>query len=768
MTPRVTNPMGRAIGIHLGDTNSVAAIKDSLSGVRVVQNRESQDLTPSVVGMHKKQVVVGQLAIDRALLSPKETIYSVKRLMGRGFRDEQVQKVRSKYLYDIVEPTDGTDDDVRVVLDAKQYSPPEVSSMILKKIKEDAELRLSDKIEFAVITVPAYFTEKQKDATRKAGQLAGLKVQKILDEPTAAAIAFGVDNVGPDDSKTILVYDLGGGTFDVSVLTIVGGIFVQLNIEGNMWLGGDDFDHKIMDHVVQHIESVHNIDPRKDARFMIKLKEKAEQAKKDLSSMNRTDITLPGMLKNEDGDLIDIETELSRAEFERMIAKDVAESVELVKVAIKNAGEMMTPDQIDYVILVGGSSQIPLVRKSLAAVFGEQKLLMNVDPMKCVAYGAAVLAAEWADKVECPKGHVNPGKNTVCEVSDCGEPLIGTGGFEGTAEVTGMHYGIQAKGDKFEIIIPKGAKFPLPEPVKCIFVTPRANLKRLRVPIYAGSAGEDQPASKNELQATVWLELPDNVPANAPLEVAFSLDGDGILERVRGAMLDGSGAQIEAFLDRGNTKRSRLEKKLDRLKRKKDEMFTGFDPGEDRSFEEVYSKATKALSANDPKAAEECAAKMEQILKATGGLDPEWKQKAQGLCGFTEVALNYSFLLEPRKVQQIKTLLDEMQKCVNQDDEKATLAKYSELDRATDDLPGGIYAGANMIRCIGAAQEKGMEVEANHVRVALANIEAALRNGDHLEVVKLHDEIQPVLRKIDKASGVSYKPCSDVDYVEQR
>ena len=345
--------MGRAIGIDLGTTNTVSAIKKAT--VNVLQNSESQDLTPSIVGMYKEQVMVGQLASDRALLAPKDTIYSVKRLMGRGFRDEQVQKVRNRYPYEIVEPADGTDDDVGVILHGKQYSPPQISSMILEKIKQDAEMRLGDKVEYAVITVPAYFTEKQKAATRKAGQLAGLKVQKILDEPTAAAIAFGVDNVGPDDAKTILVYDLGGGTFDVSVLTIVGGIFAQLNIEGDMWLGGDDFDHKIMDHVVQHVESVYGIDPRKDARFMIELKKKAEQTKKSLSSMNRTDITIPGLLKNGDGDLIDLELELSRSVFEQMIAPSVAKSVELVRIAIKNAGETMTPDQIDHVLLVGGS-----------------------------------------------------------------------------------------------------------------------------------------------------------------------------------------------------------------------------------------------------------------------------------------------------------------------------------------------------------------------------------------------------------------------------
>jgi len=592
--------MGRAIGIDLGEHMAVAAAVYGNGRPSVLQNREGQDLTPSVVGMHKNQVVVGQLAMDRAALRPKETIYSVKLLMGRGFRDEQVQKVRSKYPYEIVEPGDGTNDDVRVMLDGKQYSPPQISSMILKKIKEDAEMRLGDQVEYAVITVPAYFTEKQKAATRLAGQLANLKVQKLLDEPTAAAIAFGVDNVGPDDSKTILVYDLGGETFDVSVLTIVGGVFAQLNIQGNVWFGGDNFDHKIIDYVVQHVESVHGVDPRKDSRFMIKLKEKAEQAKKSLSSMNRTDITLPGMLKNRVGDLIDVELELSRSQFERMIVDEVEMTIALTLSAIRNAD--LTPDQIDHVLLVGGSSFIPLVRKSLAALLGEGRLLMTTDPMKCVAFGAAILAAKFDQNVECPKGHMNSGKNVACDV--CCVPLVAAGGLDAVPAVTGMHYGVEGKGGKFEIIIPRGTIFPTPEPIRLRIVTPGDNLKRMRLPIYAGF---DPVASKNELQATIWVELPENVPANTPVELAFNLDGDGILEKVRVALLDGSGAQVETYLDRGDSQRSRLEKKLDQLWKEKNRI--------NAQFEEIYSRATKALSSNDPAGAAKHAEELAQLLQ---------------------------------------------------------------------------------------------------------------------------------------------------------
>jgi molecular chaperone DnaK (HSP70) len=604
--------MGNCIGIDLGEKYTTIAICEG-GEARVLQNRESQDLTRSVVGEYRKRIVVGMLALDNQLLAPSDTIESIKRLMGRGFRDENVQQLKEHAAYTVVEPSDGTDDDVRVIMGGKEYSPIQISSMILKKVKEDAEMRLGGdpgSVEFAVITVPAYFTDKQKDATRKAGQLAGLKVQKILDEPTAAAIAFGVDNVGADDSKTILVYDLGGGTFDVSVMTIVGGSFVRLNIQGDMWLGGDDFDRKIMDHVLQHVSTVYGVDGATDPRFMVELKKKAEQAKKALSTMNRTDIIIPGMLKDDEDNLISVELELSRGEFEAMIAKDVARSIEIVQAAIKNAGEAMTPDQIDHVLLVGGSSYIPLVQSALAKVFGREKLRMDIDPMKCVAYGAAILSAKWAEKIECPKGHVNPGKNSVCGMPGCGEPLFADlAGDRGG--VTPMAYGTQAEGDQFDVIIPKGTLFPMTKPEIKRFRTSAADLRRVCIPLYAGS---DPVASRNELMATVWLELPGHVPVDTPYEVAFSLDEDGVLKKVQVALLDGSAAKIETYLDRGDGLRSRLEKRLEQLKRRSGFALNRLNPKMEDNFDDLYTRVITMLNVNDTESAAKLIARLESIL----------------------------------------------------------------------------------------------------------------------------------------------------------
>jgi molecular chaperone DnaK (HSP70) len=635
--------MGKCIGIDLGTTNSVGAIREAVGAVRVLQNRESQDLTRSVVGQYKDAVLVGQPALDRQLLTPKDTIESIKRLMGRAFRDESVQKAKKNVPYAVVLPSDGTEDDVRVIMGGKEHSPIEISSLILKKVKEDAEMRLNDTVEYAVITVPAYFTDKQKDATRRAGQMAGLKVQKILDEPTAAAISFGVDNMGADDSATILVYDLGGGTFDVSVMTIVSGAFVLLNLEGDMWLGGDDFDRKIMDQVLLHVSAVHGVDGRTNPKFMVELKNRAEQAKKALSSMIRTDIAIIGLLKDEDGNLLDVEFELSRDDFEGLIASDVARSMEIVRTALRNAGEAMTPEQIDRVLLVGGSSYVPLVQKSLAEMFGREKLMMNIDPMKCVAYGAAILSAKWSEKIECPCGCMNPGVSACC--AGCGGSLE-TVPDRARVQVLPMHYGIRttaetvtcsaghtspggnqrcpvegcgellvADDDQFEIIIPKGTSFPTSEPVKRIFRTPAANLRRLRVPLYAGF---EQIASKNELQATVWLELPDQVPEDTPVEVAFGLDDDGILKKVLATLLDGSGAKVETYLDRGDTLRSRLEKRLILLAKMRGEM--------EQQLAQLYGQAVEALNTNNPAEAGRSLDAMERLLSPT--LAADGKKKA--------------------------------------------------------------------------------------------------------------------------------------------
>ena len=259
--------MGKILGIDLGTTNSVMAIVDGPTP-RVLDNREAKPQTRSVVGLKKRrgkgpqeqhEVLVGDAAMDNFQMATQDTILSIKRLMGRGVNDPDVQRARQAQLYKIVEPSDGTSDSIRVIMGGKEHSPIEISAMILRKLKEDAEFRLGEPVTHAVITVPAYFTQIQRDATRKAGLAAGLRVTKILEEPTAAAIAFGVET-GDSAPKTALVFDLGGGTFDISVLMWAANTFAPLNLEGDMWLGGDNFDRLLIEHVVARVRHEYTLE----------------------------------------------------------------------------------------------------------------------------------------------------------------------------------------------------------------------------------------------------------------------------------------------------------------------------------------------------------------------------------------------------------------------------------------------------------------------------------------------------------------------------
>lgn len=730
--------MGKAIGIDLGTTNSVMSIKQG-QDIRVLQNRENEDLTPSIVGSYKGKLIVGGPAVDYMGSAREDTIISVKRLMGRAESDKVVQEVKHKYPYKIVPPSDGTPDDVRVILAGREYSPIKISSMILKKLKEDAEKRLNDTVDQAIITVPAYFTEKQKDATRKAGQLAGLKVQKILDEPTAAAIAFGVDNVGFDDTKTVLVYDLGGGTFDVSVLTIAGGIFAKLNAEGDMWLGGDDFDHKIMDYVLAHINKEYGIDAGNDPGFMLELRKHAEKAKKALSSMSSTDIVMIGKLKDGEGNLLDVEVELTRDQFEVMISAKVKDSIELVKTAIANAH--LTMDQIDHVLMVGGSSTIPMIRRALSDLFGEKKVLMNIDPMRCVAYGAGILATHLVDSIECPKCQtINPGSAAVCVNETCKEPLGGNIIYD----VTGMDLGIQTEGDIFKRIIEKGSPYPTPEPVVRTFQTPVSNMRRIKVPVYAG---QHDIASMNELQVIVWLELPENVPADTAVDVSFKLDSDGILENVKVSLKDGSGREVEVYPDRGGSKRSQVEKKIEELKKKWDEKRADADEEGNQKLEVMYSEAIKAANANNVDAAERRIQEMEKEVGRLGGeTSPEWKQKADGLMGYANFLLEqYGWLLDPQQSYKIKGLVDELKNAVEKDDEELGLKKWEELNKETDSIPEVVRILMWIVNGIMRAHSLNRLVEADKLRNLLREIEDGIKKNNGDTVKTKIDEAMAIL-----------------------
>ncbi len=745
---------GKKIGIDLGTTNSVMTHKRR--DLRTLQNREGEDLTPSVVGMFRGEIVIGRMAVDHAEFAPEDTIVSIKRLMGRAYLDPEVQKVKEKVLYRVVKPTNGTEEDVRVILGRNEYSPIDISSIILKKLKEDAEMRLNDKVTHAVITVPAYFTDKQRDATRQAGWKAGFIVKDVLDEPTAAAIAYGVDELSPDETRTILVYDLGGGTFDVSVLTIAGGSFAQLDIEGNMWLGGDDFDQKVMDYVLQHIKDEYGVDGKGNLRFMIKLKKECEKAKKQLSSMSRTVILLPGAFEAEDGHLIDIDIEITRERFERMIENEVKSTIELVHAAIKNAG--LTIDQIDNVLLVGGSTMIPMVQRALIDIFGEDKILRNVDSMECVAHGAGIVAARTAFVI-CPECKTkNPETARVCsncslkfdEILGHELEIISNSEVGVIGRITAKPYGIQTSEDKFEIIIPKGTPYPT-KPITRTFYPSAPNMRRIKVPIYCGF---DDVASKNEIMGTVWMVLPKGVSIDTPVDVTFALDDKGILKKAVVELKGGYDRMAETELkeiDRGYNWKSVVERELKAAeeelenKRKKGDAST-------ETMEKIMEKideVTELVNKGDKEHALEDAEKIKKEVEKIGGVEvEEWKQKAEGLCNYTDFILaQYNWLLDANTNYKLRKLVEELRDAVKYDDQEFGEHKTVELNKATEALPDIVNILMTSVVAEGMAKETD-PIKSDRLRAIRRELEDELRRGDLDNARRKVDEMIPLLNEI--------------------
>src|SRR3984893_10221857 len=376
--------MAKVIGIDLGTTNSVTAILDA-GEPTVLENAEGSRLTPSVVAVNPKtgERLVGQIARRQAITNPENTIFSIKRFMGRKFDDAEVQKALKVVPYKVTRASNG---DVQVMMAGKTYSPPEVSAMILQKLKVDAEAKLGEKITQAVITVPAYFNDSQRQATKDAGKIAGLEVLRIINEPTAASLAYGLDKQGKEE--LIAVYDLGGGTFDISILSVGEGVFEVKATNGDTFLGGDDFDQRVIDWIVAEFKKDQGIDLRQDRMALQRLKEAAEKAKIELSSTQSTEVNLPFITADASGPK-HLSLPLSRAKLEQLVGDLVERTKGPVQKALKDAG--FGPSDINEVVLVGGQTRMPAVQEMVKQVFGKEPH-KGVNPDEVVAIGAAIQA----------------------------------------------------------------------------------------------------------------------------------------------------------------------------------------------------------------------------------------------------------------------------------------------------------------------------------------------------------------------------------------
>lgn len=500
--------MKKSIGIDLGTTNSVITFKDT--SVRIVRNKDNEELTRSCVGLLNDEIVVGSIAYRLIERDPINTILSVKRLMGGAIKDKMVQDmIKSNYYsFGITELKGGTDDAVAVVLGGKQYTPEQISAEILKKLKADAEEKLGDQVTHAVITVPAYFTERQKNATRRAAEMAGLKVKKILAEPTAAAIAYGIDNLKPGEPKTVLIYDFGGGTFDLSILNIANGQYMEAGTGGDRWLGGDDLDRKLQEIIEAKVCSLYNINKlqplvdkltvRNKYRFEGQMRFQTEMAKISLSSTNKARILIDNLLEDENGDIIDIDVTITREEFEDSIKPFVQRTIDLIEQLLKEVGYDMS--MIDSILLVGGSSCIPLVKKMLSEKYGNNKIKVSEKPMLSIAEGAGVLAHRLGDEYE---------------------PVIGdVSAIEDISYSTNHNYFIEIHDNgeiRKELIIEKQSTLPADKTK--IFKTLTANQKIAKVAIYA-----DVEDGKDELQFLGYYPIEENLPLATELVFEFHLD----------------------------------------------------------------------------------------------------------------------------------------------------------------------------------------------------------------------------------------------------
>jgi molecular chaperone DnaK len=477
--------MAKVIGIDLGTTNSVVAVVEGGDPV-VIPNTEGNRLTPSVVGFAKEgEILVGQVAKRQAITNPENTVFSIKRFMGRRY-DEVLHEIKL-VPYKVVKASNG---DARVEIRGKQYAPPEISAMILRKLKEAAEAYLGEKVTKAVITVPAYFNDSQRQATKDAGTVAGLEVLRIVNEPTAASLAYGLQK---KKDETIAVYDLGGGTFDVSVLEIGDGVFEVKATNGDTHLGGDDFDQKVMEWIAEEYRKENGIDLRKDRMALQRLKEAAEKAKIELSSTLQTEINLPFITADATGPKHLVMT-LTRAKLESLVMDLIERTSEPCRQAMKDAG--VTAKQIDEVILVGGQTRMPKVQELVRDLFGREPH-KGVNPDEVVAVGAAVQAAVLAGEV----------KDVVL------------------LDVTPLSLGIETLGGVMTRLIERNTTIPTKKSE--VFSTAADSQTSVEVHVMQG---ERSMARDNRTLGKFHLVGIPPAPRGVPqIEVTFDIDANGIL-----------------------------------------------------------------------------------------------------------------------------------------------------------------------------------------------------------------------------------------------
>ncbi|CAI4713242.1 CLN_G0045120.mRNA.1.CDS.1 [Saccharomyces cerevisiae] len=483
-----------AIGIDLGTTYSCVATYES--SVEIIANEQGNRVTPSFVAFTPEERLIGDAAKNQAALNPRNTVFDAKRLIGRRFDDESVQKDMKTWPFKVIDVDGNPVIEVQYLEETKTFSPQEISAMVLTKMKEIAEAKIGKKVEKAVITVPAYFNDAQRQATKDAGAISGLNVLRIINEPTAAAIAYGLGAGKSEKERHVLIFDLGGGTFDVSLLHIAGGVYTVKSTSGNTHLGGQDFDTNLLEHFKAEFKKKTGLDISDDARALRRLRTAAERAKRTLSSVTQTTVEVDSLFDGED-----FESSLTRARFEDLNAALFKSTLEPVEQVLKDA--KISKSQIDEVVLVGGSTRIPKVQKLLSDFFDGKQLEKSINPDEAVAYGAAV------------QGAILTGQSTSDETKDL---LL--------LDVAPLSLGVGMQGDIFGIVVPRNTTVPTIK--RRTFTTVSDNQTTVQFPVYQG---ERVNCKENTLLGEFDLKNIPMMPAGEPvLEAIFEVDANGILK----------------------------------------------------------------------------------------------------------------------------------------------------------------------------------------------------------------------------------------------
>ena len=605
----------KIIGIDLGTTNSVVSVMEG-KDAKVIPNAEGNRLTPSVVAFTDSgENLVGEPARRQAVTNPQRTIASIKRFMGR--KRKEVGTEEETVPYKVV---GSSEDYVKVDVDGKDYTPPEISAMTLRKLKEAAEAYLGHKVNKAVITVPAYFNDAQRQATKDAGQIAGLEVMRIINEPTAASLAYGLDK---NVNQKIVVFDLGGGTFDVSVLEVADGVFRVISTNGDTHLGGDDFDKVLIDFIADDFQKKQGIDLRKDPMALQRLQEAAEKAKRELSASQATDINLPFITADQSGPK-HLQMKITRAEFERMVDHLIERTKGPVLQALEDA--KLKPSEIDEVVLVGGSTRIPKVQETVEKLFGKEPH-KGVNPDEVVAVGAAIQGGVLAGEVK--------------------DVLL--------LDVTPLSLGIETLGGIMTKLVEKNTTIPVDR--KQVFSTADDNQTAVTIKVYQG---EREIASANRLLGQFNLENIPPAPRGIPqIEVSFDIDANGILnvkakdlgtQKEQKIRIEQSSGLSEAEIDKMrkdaeiHASEDAKRRELVESKNKAESMCFELEKmlkehndklrAEDKTALETSIKATRdAIATDDVEKIKSALSNLEQASHAMSKALYEAAQQAQGAAG---------------------------------------------------------------------------------------------------------------------------------------